>query len=495
VGEKRKVVVLGGGIKMQYSVVQTTELDEIVFRLDAEFYHPEHLALQAKLARFNSISISDAGGILDCSAFYPSIVPYYNFDKIGIPFLRVNEIQNGLLHISQDTAFLPQEILDENPTTIARCIPGDLIIAKGGNSLAKVALLTEEYQHYSVCRDVIVLRTSEFVDVNRFYLWMFLHSSIGQKILLRTASQTGQPHLTLDAIKQIEIPLFTNDFQSEFEWLYRESQRLKHESEKLYYKGQELLLSELGLINWQPKHQLAFIKYFSDTEQAERIDAEYYQPKYEEIEDAIKSYKGGYSTIGNEFDQNKSTFKIDDKKTYKYVEIGSVNVTNGEVTPNVVIGEELPANAKRVLKINDVIVSKVRTYRGAITIVEENGCVGSGAFTVLRENGRINKETLLAFLHSKPLLAWSLKPNTGTSYPVIIDDDILNLPIPLLPEKKQLEIQRKVNESFNLRKRSKQLLESAKKAVEMAIEQDEQTAIDWLKVQTKSIGVIDANGL
>ncbi len=114
-----------------------------------------------------------------------------------------------------------------------------------------------------------------------------------------------------------------------------------------------------------------------------------------------------------------------------------------------------------------------RTYRGAVTIVEKNGCVSSGAFTILRENGRIKKETLLAFLHSKPLLAWSMKPNSGTSYPVIIDDDILNLPVPLLPEETQTEIQQKVIESFKLRKQSKQLLECAKRAVEMAIEQDE----------------------
>ena len=158
-----------------------------------------------------------------------------------------------------------------------------------------------------------------------------------------------------------------------------------------------------------------------------------------------------------------------------------MNVTNGEIIANEVLGEDLPANAKRVLKKGDVIISKVRTYRGAITIVDENGYVGSGAFCVLEENGCINKETLLAFLHSNPLLVWSLKPNTGTSYPVIVDDDILNLPIPILPEEKQIQIQQKVVESFNLRKQSRHLLECAKRAVEIAIEQDEQTAIDYLE--------------
>jgi len=50
-------------------------------------------------------------------------------------------------------------------------------------------------------------------------------------------------------------------------------------------------------------------------------------------------------------------------------------------------------------------------------------------------------------------------------------------------------------ESFHLRKQSKQLLEAAKKAVEMAIEQDEETAIKWLKNEIKIVGVTDANGL
>ena len=212
---------------MQNSIVDKSNLDNIVFRLDSEYYHPNHIALEKKLNKLKRISIQGANGVFDCSAFYPSIVPYYNFQGVGIPFLRVNEIQNGLLHLTGDTAFLPKRILDENRTTIAKCNPGDLIIAKGGNSLAKVAILTEEYQEYSVCRDVVVLRTQKLSNLNRFYLWMFLHSEKGQQLLLRTASQTGQPHLTLEALKQIEVPLFSDEFQNDYEWLYNQSLKLK----------------------------------------------------------------------------------------------------------------------------------------------------------------------------------------------------------------------------------------------------------------------------
>ena len=64
--------------------------------------------------------------------------------------------------------------------------------------------------------------------------------------------------------------------------------------------------------------------------------------------------------------------------------------------------------------------------------------------------------------------------------------DIRTFPIPLLNKKIQTQIQQKIGESFNLRKQSKHLLECAKKAVELAIEKDEKTAMQWLKEQTKN---------
>ena len=45
----------------------------------------------------------------------------------------------------------------------------------------------------------------------------------------------------------------------------------------------------------------------------------------------------------------------------------------------------------------------------------------------------------------------------------------------------QREISEKIQESFALRRKSKKLLEYAKKAVEIAIEQGEDVALEWLK--------------
>ncbi len=59
-------------------------------------------------------------------------------------------------------------------------------------------------------------------------------------------------------------------------------------------------------------------------------------------------------------------------------------------------------------------------------------------------------------------------------------DQVAGTVIPILHQEKQAEIQPKVLESFSIRKRAKDLLEYAKRAVEIAIEQGEQAAIDAL---------------
>jgi len=465
---------------MQYSIVTLSEIAKNPdLRIDAEYYKIEVLNRLNVLDRCNKDILDNLAEFV-VGPFGSTITTDKYVDKSNYRYVRNKDINNFFIK-DDDPALLSKELYDSLPQFHIQ--ENDLLITVVG-TLGKVAIAThKDTQSIFSCKSTIIRAQK----INPFYLLTYLNSDTGILFSLRGRRGAIQEGLNLTDLKEIQIFIPSERFQQIIEQTVKKSFLSFERSKTAYQEAQTLLLSELGLTEWQPKHQLTFVKNYSDTEQAERMDAEFYQPKYEEIEEAIKTYPNGYAFIKDEFRRNKNTFKIDAQKLYRYVEIGDVNITNGEIIANDVIGEDLPANAKRVLKKDDVIISKVRTYRGAITIVEENGYVGSGAFCVLEENGCINKETLLAFLHSKPLLVWSLKPNTGTSYPVIVDDDILNLPIPILPEEKQTQIQRKVVESFHLRKESKHLLECAKRSVEMAIEQDEQTAIDYLENRTKEI--------
>ena len=96
--------------------------------------------------------------------------------------------------------------------------------------------------------------------------------------------------------------------------------------------------------------------------------------------------------------------------------------------------------------------------------------IASGAFTTLHEKSDYKKEVLQVLFRTSIYKEWLLKWNVGSSYPVIKDEDILNLPIPILPQETQKQIAELIQTSFALRQESKQLLESAKLAVEEEIE-------------------------
>ena len=203
--------------------------------------------------------------------------------------------------------------------------------------------------------------------------------------------------------------------------------------------------------SWEPLPN-TYEKSYLAVKSAERIDAYHFHPKHEEIETLMQSHANGYTRVKDEFNTANESPHIAPEKFYRYVEIGSVDIHTGNIIPQEMLGESLPSGGKRILRKGDLIVSKVRTYRGAITIVQEDGLIGSSAFCILRENGQINKETLLSILRSEYFLAWSLKGAVWTSYPTLNEKYILDFPIPLLPKEEQETIKQRVTESFNLLK-------------------------------------------
>ena len=101
-----------------------------------------------------------------------------------------------------------------------------------------------------------------------------------------------------------------------------------------------------------------------------------------------------------------------------------------------------------------------------------------------KEDSRILPEVLCVFLQSvigQELIYRYVVGSTGIIN--IYDEDIAKIPIPILDTSIQEDIAEKVQESFRLRRKSKELLDVAVKAVEMAIETDEQTALTWLDTQ------------
>ena len=114
--------------------------------------------------------------------------------------------------------------------------------------------------------------------------------------------------------------------------------------------------------------------------------------------------------------------------------------------------------------------------------------IPSGGILRLKNKAdRVNNEYLTLVLNSI-LTREQVNRDVGGS--IILHwrpDQVKGVVVPILPREKQTQIQQQVTESFSLRKQSRHLLECAKRAVEIAIEQDEQAAFDWLEGEVRPV--------
>lgn len=77
-------------------------------------------------------------------------------------------------------------------------------------------------------------------------------------------------------------------------------------------------------------------------------------------------------------------------------------------------------------------------------------------------------------------LKWEILAK-GTSYPTIDDTDVMALPIPTISTQTQGRISELLSQSYLARREAKLILDKAKRSVEMAAEEGEDKAIEFIR--------------
>ena len=254
-------------------------------------------------------------------------------------------------------------------------------------------------------------------------------------------------------------------------------------SKTLYKKAENLLLEELDLLDFKPTKESISIKSFSESfGSSGRLDSEYYLPKYDEVMDRIKSYRGGFKTIEKICTLKDKNHKPKDTEYYQYIELSNIGNT-GDITGfTYEKGKVLPSRARRLIKENDVIISSIEGSLQKIALVTkrfDNGLCSTGFYVI--NSSEINSETLLVLFKNK-IMQEILKQNcSGTILTAMNKDEFLNILIPIIIPSIQTQIESKIKESFRLKEESKRLLELAKRSVEVAIEEGEEIALKFIK--------------
>lgn len=445
-----------------------------IFRLDSFFYAKEFLNGEKLIAKLKTTCIKDMkrAKILSFGAY--SLNNFVEYLSEGVPFIRCVDMKNNcvdtenLIHISESANKLLYK---------SEVFPETVLISMSG-SIGNVAIALPSWK-YPINSNQDIAKIHLNGEMNPYYLYAFFLSKYGQNYMIRESRGSVQQHVFLSQIESFKIPVPSENFSTSIEKICKSGFNCRERADENYHAAEKMLSAALNLENFKPSSENVAIKSFSASFGfSGRLDAEFYQPKYDDIEKKLAELSIGRRVK----DFFKLVKDICDRRAdfYNYVEIGDVNISNGVAVANKISTDELPDNAKIMTRENDVLVSKVRPNRGAVSILRENNLLVSGAFAVLRSSGKFSVEVLQVLLRTKIYRELMLKYNVGTSYPVIKDEDVLNLPLPVVSEELQEKIAAQVSESFKLRRESEKLLFRAKKAVEIAIEQSEDAAIKFL---------------
>ena len=272
--------------------------------------------------------------------------------------------------------------------------------------------------------------------------------------------------------------------------------------QSLYCKAEDLLLEALGLRGTIPTCRTNAslsdgsllssettptttnhsIKNFSESFLATgRLDAEYYQPKYEEMENLIKK-KIPFDIVENIC----SHINYGTVPTSPYTENGEgtpyikgMNLNNLQITgtlDKIINTNDLPD--KFYTKEGDIVISQMGTVGdvGVISKKEENFLFASFTIRIrIKDKDKEKYNPYYVGLYIQNIAKeWYLLRNIAQASVRQNTDlpTIKNMYIPFIDEKIQQEIADLIQASFSLRSESECLLEEAKEIVEREVGED-----------------------
>lgn len=479
---------------MQYSVVNLGKVVKTPnFRLDAEFFNPryiesEQLVFSKKNDRLGNIisiltdyhangsyeKLRDNVQILDTPE-YALMIRTVDFEK--------DDFENDVKYVSEHAYnFLKK----------TKIFGGEIIINKIGNA-GKVYLVPPLDKKISLGMNQFMIRSKD--DLNNYFLYVFLVCKYGHLLLEQRI--TGAVPLSIDkeSVRSVPVPILKTDFQELIQKLVEKYFSLGNQGKSLYLQAEQLLLSELNLLDWNPKHELTFIQKFSSTQEAGRFDAEYFQPKYEEIIETVKKYKGGFDELGNLVKVKKSVEP--GSEAYQESGIPFVRVSNlskFELSTNnqQFISNELYDELKtHQPRLGEILLSKDATPGMAYLLSEEpqKMIVSGGILRLTIDSKQVLPEYLTLVLNSVVVQKQIERDAGGSIINHWRPDQVKATIIPILKDDKQKEIKELIEKSFNDRVLSKALLKIAKRGVEMAIEKDEKKAKNWINSKIEKLGL------
>ncbi len=445
---------------MTFSIIQKSQLEN--FRLDAEFYQAEY---------FIDFTKSKWESVADNFNCQYGLSLAMNDEKTGYPMYKMDDI-NGCFLMSDEVRFARVTEaeyktfkLNENDVLFNR-VNSEEFVGRTGIFKNDIDGIFASY--------LIRLTSKPDSKILPDYLNSFLNSQFGLKQIKRYSRRAvNQANINAEELKKFKIALIPIQDQELIRKLSNDSWNEIQNSKKFYHQAEDLLLKELGLKDFNEENKLFSIVNLSEVQKFGRIDAEYFLPKYLQLQAKLENISQPlFKLIENipaKFEPTKEP-----NKEFKYVELANINSSNGLIDDYaIVLGKVAPSRARRIIKVGDVIVSSVEGSLNKVALVkeEQGDYLASTGFFQFRSD-KILPEALLVLMKSI-VMQWQLKQNcAGTILTAVPCETLNKMHIPILKTETQQKIADLVRQSHTARQKSKELLDEAKRKVEEMIEKE-----------------------
>ncbi len=367
---------------------------------------------------------------------------------------------------------------------------GEILINKIGNP-GRVYIMPKLNRPSTLGMNLFMIRLKSKSGFKERFVWAFFNSELGQRIIYRKINGTVPLTIDKSAIRTLYISKLSENYQALIEKVILNSEIFLFKAKSVYSYAENLLLDVLGLVDFFPSEEKVNIKSFKDSFcTTGRLDAEYYQHKYEELIEVVKNYKEGANVLENFVDSYSTGFPFQSETYAKdgvyFIRINNVQRGNLDLSDAIKVPftDAATLSPKNIAKENDILISMSGTIGNSCKIPKGvEAVINQRIFRFTPKN--YDPEVLSLIINSIIGLHQLNRIGTGGVQTNISSSDILKIQIPSLSLTAQSQISSLIEKSFALKAESERLLNVAKRAVEIAIEQDEESATKWIQEQAQ----------
>lgn len=443
-------------------------------RIDPEYFKREALRTEALITKHVKLGDLVADGYrvvyetteaIDRSEGEASELPY---------FLQATDITTPFIN-AESMGCVAEADWERYPK--GRIQAGELLIEVKGKA-EKIAVVPDGFPSKTLVSGTCFKLTTKNAD-DRYFLAAYLTCCYGQLLKDRLKTNLLVSYLAKDDLYGLPVPNVSPLFKANIRRVFNTCFANQNAANNSLATAEKNLETSLGLENWQVPEPLSYVRNSLDAFTTGRLDAEYFQPKYKTL----------YQKLASEFEllTLAQLGLVTKGVTVPYVSDGKIPIIRSGDLSNIDDDSRfLRANAEEnifELKHGDVLISSIGFGSiGKVQVFDKPGRYGTvGEVTVIRQE-TVNPYFLAAFFrshHGQMQIEQAITGATGQLH--LYPKDVAKFWIPRLPDKQQADFESHAKTATISKQRATQLLDVAKRAVEIAIEDSEAAALAYLE--------------